>query len=171
VHDVITSTWSLSDETVITNAACAAAAFVYSSSSSTSSFLSAKQNIPVPSILHHCQSRNTWPRLMNINFQSRFSAQWNHACRFQTRFQSRFSAQWNTPLTQSMWITDSRMLCCLRSCLQVHPVDRFDSEGWFSFDQVIFLKLFRVFWWKKHAAFKGKTQFPGFLFLLVVQKH
>jgi len=27
--------------------------------------------------LHHCQSRNTWPRLMNINFRSRFSAQWN----------------------------------------------------------------------------------------------
>jgi len=31
-----------------------------------------------------------------------------------------------------------RMLCSLpRSCL-VHPVDRFDSEGWFGFDQVIF---------------------------------
>ena len=48
---------------------------------------------------HDCQSRNTWPRLMNINFQSRFSAQWNHVCRFQSRFQSwfqsRFSAQWN----------------------------------------------------------------------------
>ena len=27
---------------------------------------------------------------MNINFQSRFSAQWNHVCRFQSRFQSRF---------------------------------------------------------------------------------
>jgi len=39
---------------------------------------SAKQNIlSLTSILHHCQSRNTWPRLMNINFQSRFSAQWN----------------------------------------------------------------------------------------------
>ena len=26
------------------------------------------------STLHHCQSCNTWPRLMNINFQSWFSA-------------------------------------------------------------------------------------------------
>jgi len=45
---------------------------------------------------------------------------------------------WRTWLTQNMWVTDSRMLCSLpRSCL-VHPVDRFDSEGWFSSDQVIF---------------------------------
>jgi len=29
------------------------------------------------------------------------------------------------------------MLSSYRSCL-VHPVDRFDSEGWFSSDQVIF---------------------------------
>ena len=36
------------------------------------------------------------------------------------------------------WVTDSRMLCSLpRSCL-VHPVDRFNSKGWFSSDQVIF---------------------------------
>jgi len=43
-------------------------------------FSSSKQNIrSVTWILglHHCQSRNMWPRLMNINFQSRFSAQWN----------------------------------------------------------------------------------------------
>ena len=41
-------------------------------------FSSAKQNIrSVTSVLQYCQSRNTWPRLMNINFQSRFSAQWN----------------------------------------------------------------------------------------------
>jgi len=32
-----------------------------------------------------------------------------------------------------------------RSCL-VHPVDCFDSEGWFSSDQVIFITVFRVFW-------------------------
>jgi len=32
---------------------------------------------------------------------------------------------WQTWLTQSMWVTDSRMLCSLhRSCL-VHPVDHF----------------------------------------------
>jgi len=36
------------------------------------------------------------------------------------------------------------MLPSYRSCL-VHPVDRFDSEGWFSSDQVIFLTVFRVF--------------------------
>jgi len=45
---------------------------------------------------------------------------------------------WQTWLIQSMWVTDSRMLCSLpRSCM-VHTVDRFDSEGWFSSDQVIF---------------------------------
>ena len=38
------------------------------------------------------------------------------------------------------------MLCSLpRSCL-VLPLDRFDSEGCFSSDQVIFLTVFRVFW-------------------------
>jgi len=52
---------------------------------------------------------------------------------------------WQTWLIQSIWVTDSRMLCSLpRSCL-VYPVDRFDSEGWFSYDQVIFLTVFRVF--------------------------
>jgi len=30
------------------------------------------------------------------------------------------------------------------SCL-VQPVDRFNGEGWFSSDQVIFLAVFRVF--------------------------
>jgi len=60
----------------------------------------------------------------------------------------------NTPM--SIWVTDSRMLCSLpRSCL-VHPVDCFDSEGWFNSDLVIFLTVFRVFWWKKHATFKWK---------------
>jgi len=41
------------------------------------------------------------------------------------------------------------------SCL-VHPVDRLDSEGLFSSDQVIFffLTVFRVFGKKEHAAFK-----------------
>jgi len=43
-----------------------------------------------------------------------------------------------TWLTQSVWVTDSRMLYSLpRSCM-VHPVDRFDSKGWFSSDQVTF---------------------------------
>jgi len=61
-----------------------------------------------------------------------------------------------------MWVTDSRMLCSLpRSCL-VHPVDRFDSEGWFSSDQVIFLTVFRVFWWKSNTAFKWKDAISGF---------
>jgi len=44
----------------------------------------------------------------------------------------------------------------------VHPVDRFDSEGWFSSDQVIFLTVFRVFLVKKHAAFKYKDAISGF---------
>jgi len=55
-------------------------------------------------------------------------------------------------LIQSMWVIDSRMLCSLpRSCL-VHPVDRFDSEGWFSSDQVIFQTLFRVFFCEKACS-------------------
>ena len=62
-----------------------------------------------------------------------------------------------------MWVTDGRMLCfLLRSCL-VHPVDHSDSEGWFSSDQVIFLKtVFHVFLVKKHAAFKWKDAISGF---------
>jgi len=68
---------------------------------------------------------------------------------------------WWTCLTQSMWVTDSRMLCSLpRSCL-VHPVDRFDSEGWFSSDQVIVLTV-SCFLVKKHAAFKWKNAISGF---------
>jgi len=46
---------------------------------------------------------------------------------------------WQTWLTQSMWVTDSRMLCSLPRFCEMHPVDRFVSEGWFSSDQVIFL--------------------------------
>jgi len=53
---------------------------------------------------------------------------------------------WQTWLIQSMWVTDSRMLCSLhRPCL-VHPVNCFDSEGWFSSDQVIFLTMCCVLW-------------------------
>ena len=57
---------------------------------------------------------------------------------------------WQTWITQNMCVTDSRMLCSFpRSCL-VHSVDRLDSEGWFSSDQVIFLtvSLCIMFWWK-----------------------
>ena len=51
----------------------------------------------------------------------------------------------NLAITQNMWVTDSRMLCSLpRSCL-VNSADRFDSEGRFISDQVIFLTVFRVF--------------------------
>jgi len=60
-----------------------------------------------------------------------------------------------------MWVTDSKMLCSLpRSCL-VHPVDRFDSKGWLSSDQVIFLTVFSVLG-EKHAAFKWKDAISGF---------
>jgi len=69
---------------------------------------------------------------------------------------------WQTWLIHSMWVPVSRMLCSLpRSCL-VHPVDRFDTEGWFSSDQVIFLTMFCVFFVKKHAAFKWKDTISGF---------
>ena len=50
-------------------------------------------------------------------------------------------------LIQSMWVTDSRMLCSLHRSSVVHPVNRFDSEGWFSSDPVIFLTMFCVFWY------------------------
>jgi len=56
-----------------------------------------------------------------------------------------------------MCVTDSRMLCCLpRSCL-VHPVDHFDSEGWFSSDQMIFyVNHVLCFLVKKRAVLKWK---------------
>jgi len=54
-----------------------------------------------------------------------------------------------------------------RSCL-VHPVDRFDSEGWFSCNQVIF-NVFRVFLVKSMQHLSEKTPFSGFLFSHVVQ--
>jgi len=38
-------------------------------------------------------------------------------------------------------------------------------------DQVIFLTVFRVFWWKSMQHLSEKPQFPGFLFPQVVQKH
>ena len=66
------------------------------------------------------------------------------------------------PERKRLWVTDSRMLCSFpRSCL-VHPVDRFDSEGLFSSNQVIFLTVFSVFLVKKHAAFKFKNAISGF---------
>ena len=78
---------------------------------------------------------------------------------------------WRTWLTQNMWVTDSRMLCSLPRSWLVHPVDRFDSEGWFSSDQVISLTVFRVFWWKSMHHLIEKTQFPTSLFPQVMQKH
>jgi len=45
---------------------------------------------------------------------------------------------WQTWLIQSMWVTDSRMLCSLPRSFVVHQVNCFDSEGWYSCDQVIF---------------------------------
>jgi len=48
-----------------------------------------------------------------------------------------------------------------RSCL-VYPVDRFDTKGWFSCNQVIFECVSCVFC-KKHAAFKWKYALFGFL--------
>ena len=53
------------------------------------------------------------------------------------------------------------MLPSYWSCL-VLPLDRFDSEGWFSSDQVILLTVFRVFLVKKHAEFKRKDAISGF---------
>jgi len=53
----------------------------------------------------------------------------------------------------------------------VHPVDRFDSEGWFSCNQVIF-NVFLVFLVKKIMQHLSENMhFLGFLFPQVVQKH
>ena len=79
---------------------------------------------------------------------------------------------WQTWLTQSMWVTHSSMLCSLpRSCLLL-PLDCFDSEGWFSSDQVIFFNCHSCFFlWKSMQYLSEKMQFSGFLFPQVVQKH
>ena len=69
---------------------------------------------------------------------------------------------WQTWLTQSMWVIHSRMLCSLPRSSLVLPLDRFNSEGWFSSDHVIFLTVFLVFSWKKHAAVKWKDAISGF---------
>ena len=45
---------------------------------------------------------------MNINFQSRFCAQWNHVCRFQPRFQSRFHSLTHLFCT-SMYVRSTAM--------------------------------------------------------------
>jgi len=45
----------------------------------------------------------------------------------------------------------------------VLPLDRVDSEGWFSSDQVIFLTVFRVLGSKSMQHLSEKTQFPGFV--------
>ena len=111
-----------------------------------------------------CWGSNIIPLILSIDFYSRL---------YEERlpsFTQRLTV-WQTWLTQSMWVTHSRMLCSLpRSCL-VLQLDRFDSERWFSSDQVIFLTVFRVFWWKSMQHLSEKTQFPGFLFPQVVQKH
>jgi len=59
-----------------------------------------------------------------------------------------------------------------RSCV-VHPVDRRDSEGWFSSEQVIFVTMFFLFFFVKKIMLhlSKKTQFSGFLFPQVMQKH
>ena len=105
--------------------------------------------------------------ILSIDFNSRLDEE-------QLPSFTQWLTPWQTWLIQSMWVTDSRMLCFLsRSCV-VHPVDRFDSEWWFSSDHVIFWTMFYVFWSNKHAAFKylsEKTQFSSFLFPQVAQKH
>jgi len=71
---------------------------------------------------------------------------------------------------QCVRVTYCRILCSLpRSCL-VHTVDRFDSDGWFSCDQVIFLKCVSYVCCEKHAAFKWKDAISGFAVYQVVQK-
>ena len=64
-----------------------------------------------------------------------------------------------------MWVTEQDPKSCL-----VHPVDRFDSEDWLSCNQVIFYCVSCVFG-KSMQHLSDKTQFSGFLFPQVVQKH
>ena len=56
-----------------------------------------------------------------------------------------------------------------RSCL-VHLFDCFDSEEWFSCNQVTF-NVFRVFLVKSMQHLIERMQFSGFLFAQLVQNH
>jgi len=64
-----------------------------------------------------------------------------------------------TELANTQWVTDSRMLCSLpKSCL-VHSVDRFESRGWFSSVQVIFLTVYRIFGVKPCSIYAKRCNF------------
>ena len=83
---------------------------------------------------------------------------------------------WQSWLIQIMWVTNSRMLCSLpRSCV-VYPADRFDSEGWFSSDQVIFLTMFCVLWkvssaWHENYINYSNTTKINILFIDISASH
>jgi len=84
------------------------------------------------------------PLILSIDFYSRLDKE--QLPSFALRL-----TPWQTWLTQSMCVTDSRMLCSIpRTCL-AHRVDRFDSEWWFSSDQWYF-KLYFVFLVKKACS-------------------
>jgi len=69
---------------------------------------------------------------------------------------------WQTWLTQSMWITHSRMLCSLpRSCL-VHPVESFWQWRVVQLWPGDIFNCVSCFLVKKHAAFKWKDAISGF---------
>jgi len=59
--------------------------------------------------------------------------------------------------TEHVGNTQQDAMLLPRSCL-VHPVNRFDSEGWFSSDQVIFLTVFCVFFGEKACNIKVKRR-------------
>ena len=74
-----------------------------------------------------------------------------------------------TDLSNTEHVGNRQQDAMLPTSRLLHPADRFDSEGWFISDHI--LKLFRVFLVKKHAYLSENTQFSGFLFIQVVQKH
>jgi len=88
-------------------------------------FSSAKQNVrSVASILSHCHSPNTRTRLMNVYFQSRFSAQWNTPLSH-VGHRNELPAQWTTclqcvhsiQLTYVQWIAHTDVCCVCRAVL------------------------------------------------------
>jgi len=69
-------------------------------------FSSSKQKVlSVTSILRHCQSRNTWPRLMNFNFQSRFSTQANIP--FSQKWCQQYLSMLNVDVSRSLSLLDT----------------------------------------------------------------
>jgi len=105
-------------------------------------FSSARQNVrSLTTVVRHCQSRNTWPRLMIITFQSRFSAQWSTPLRYDR-------TQWNgvdgelTGIDWSSVMIKSRVPCTNILSQEI----QFFQETSFCVLQVLLLDFTNTIW-------------------------